>query len=143
VTYGGHGVWSWENEPKEPRNHAGTGVARPWREATNLPGSRQMQYLYELFDSIHWWKLRPDQGLLATQPGDADVFRFVAAARAEDGSAAVIYAPAGGELALSPAALKFTRAEWFHPRTGTRKLAALAATLTCPSTEDWVLLLRK
>lgn len=142
VTYGGHGVWSWESQPKEPRNHAGTGIARPWKEAMNLPGSRQMQYLYDLFDSIQWWKLRPDQTLLTTQPGEADPFRFVAAAKAEDGSAAVIYAPVGGELALSPAAAKFPRAEWFDPRTGARKPAVPAATVTCPSGQDWILLLR-
>lgn len=60
VTYGAHGVWSWETEPREPQEHRGTGIAQPWSVAMDLPGSRQMQVMAELFNAVDWWRLRPD-----------------------------------------------------------------------------------
>jgi hypothetical protein len=64
VTYGAHGVWSWETEPREPQEHGGTGVAQPWHAAMNLPGSEQMKHMAALFESIDWWRLRPDQSVV-------------------------------------------------------------------------------
>jgi hypothetical protein len=64
VTYGGHGVWSWETEPREPQEHGGTGVAQPWPLAMNLPGSEQMKHMAALFGSVEWWQLRPHQQLV-------------------------------------------------------------------------------
>ena len=62
TSYGAHGVWSWESTPKEPQEHGGTGVAKPWFEAMDLPGSFQLKHLSDLFTSLRWWQLRPDPG---------------------------------------------------------------------------------
>lgn len=64
TSYGAHGIWSWEVEPKEPQEHGGTGVAKPWYEAMSLPGSRSVQRIAEIFATIPWWTLLPDQELV-------------------------------------------------------------------------------
>jgi hypothetical protein len=142
VTYGAHGVWSWETAPSVPLNHERTGVARPWHEAMSLPGSTQMKHVARLFASLPWWRLRPDDGLLAVQPGGDDPARHVSAARTDDGKVAVLYLPVGGEVRLTAAEW---RGEWFDPRTGGRQPAGGAepGTFRAPDDRDWVLLLRK
>ncbi len=64
VTYGAQGVWSWQEKAGAPLNHSSTGIARPWREAMNLPGSGQMKHLAGFFRSVEWWKLRPAEDLV-------------------------------------------------------------------------------
>jgi hypothetical protein len=145
VTYGGHGMWSWQTEAGPPRDHPYTGIAKPWREAKDLPGAQQMKHLRNLIEGLPWWKLRPEPELLAEQPGRDDPAQFVAAARAGDGSAALLYLPAGGtvKLAKSPQALGLGRAEWFDPRTGQRRPAAAeGAALSAPDANDWLLVLQ-
>lgn len=70
TSYGAHGVWSWETAPAEPQEHRGTGVARPWFEAMELPGSRQVGHLVRLLGSIRWWTLRPADELVSTGRGE-------------------------------------------------------------------------
>jgi hypothetical protein len=146
VTYGGHGIWSWETEAAVPLRHNNTGVAQPWHLALHLPGSDDMKHLAELFTSVQWWRLRPDQALLQSQPGGDDPAHFVAAARSADGDLAVLYLPVGGEVALRPGALApGVRAQWFDPRDGSRRTAQPVAgsTFRAPDTQDWVLLLTR
>jgi hypothetical protein len=122
VSYGAHGAWSWETEPQEPLNHEGTGVAKPWDEAMQLPGSEDLKHLANLFVSVDGWTLRPAQDLLAQQPGVDDPTKFVAAARSEEGDLAVAYLPEGGEVMIDTEGLASDlRAEWFNPRDGTRR----------------------
>ncbi len=146
LTYGAHGIWSWETEAKTPLNHASTGTAKPWHEAVSLPGSAHMKLLADFFASLPWWQLRPDEeGLLAAQPGAEDPARHIAAARTQKGDVAVLYLPAGGAVTLKPGALgSGPHAEWFDPRTGARTPARSAGqdTFQAPDAQDWVLLLR-
>jgi hypothetical protein len=100
VTYGAHGVWSWESEPELPLSHPGTGIARPWHEAMHLPGSAGMAHLKAIFNGIDWWKLLPCPVLLAEQPGRAEPSRFIAAACSEARDLAVFYLPEGGSVAI-------------------------------------------
>ncbi|MBN1443941.1 MAG: DUF4038 domain-containing protein, partial [Planctomycetes bacterium] len=70
TSYGAHGVWSWETQPAEPQEHGGTGIAKPWFQAVELPGGQQVKHLSDLFQSIRWWELRPDRALVASDaPG--------------------------------------------------------------------------
>jgi hypothetical protein len=137
LTYGAHGVWSWEVEPKEPLLHSGTGIAKPWFEAMNLPGSLQMKYLHEFFASLQWWELRPDASLLSQSANDPA--KFIAAAKTRRGDLAVVYLPVGGEIAIP----SVRQAQWFDPRTGRwRKAIPRAGTFQASSTEDWLLKVR-
>jgi len=146
VTYGAHGVWSWHTAVGQPpTDHPNTGVAKTWREALSFPGSTQMKYLEEFFTSIAWWTLRPDDNLLAEQPGGDDPARHVSASRSEKRDLAVIYLPVGGSVKLRDGGLaKGLQAEWFNPRTGsrTRIQSTASSTFQAPDPQDWVLLLR-
>jgi hypothetical protein len=89
-----------------------------WRTALAYPAAAQMGVMRRLFEERPWYKLRPDQTILATDPGDGP-FRLVAA-RAEDGSFAIAYSPRGENLRihldkLSGAKVK---ARWYDPRDG-------------------------
>jgi Protein of unknown function (DUF4038)/Domain of unknown function (DUF5060)/Putative collagen-binding domain of a collagenase len=134
VTYGAHGIWSWETTPKEPLLHQGTGIAKPWFDALKLPGSEQMKFMHELFASLRWWELRPAPDLLvgqATAPA-----HFIAAAKTLRGEAALVYLPVGGTVTLTAKAVK---ADWFDPRTGHWQAAAAGTQFQAPSAADWVL----
>ena len=139
VSYGGHGIWSWQTEPDVPLNHSNSGVAQPWHKAVNFEGGQDMQHVAELFTSLDWWTLRPDQDLLAEQPGGEDPARFVAAARASTGTPAVLYLPTGGSVTLSEDVE--AEAFWFNPRDGSRTSATSEGErlFTAPDDQDWVL----
>lgn len=143
LTYGAHGIWSWQTAPGVPLNHNNTGLARPWREAIALPGSSHMKHLAELFGSLSWWSLRPAPEVLVTQPGQEDPARFVSAARTNDGEVLVFYLPAGGEIRIRPPVPD--SAEWFDPRKGLRAPAQQVESgqFRAPDEQDWVLVLRK
>ena len=144
VTYGGHGIWSWQKEAGVPRAHPNTGVALPWHEAIGLPGAADMKRLASFMAEIQWWRLLPAPQMLARQPGEADPKKFVAVAQAEDGSFAVAYLPVGGTVELRTESLKgAAAARWYDPRDGKWTDAGAAAPSVCkftaPSEDDWVL----
>lgn len=139
VTYGGHGVWSWHEKPGQtPTDHPGTGVAKVWKEAIELPGAEQMGYVRKLFESLPWTSLRPAPE--AVKQSLDEPLRFVSAARTTDGSLYVFYFPAGATAELTVAPGKSDDSiRWFNPRNGKwidhRQI-------TAPDSQDWILVLR-
>jgi hypothetical protein len=105
ITYGAHGVWSWESRPELPMSHPNTGIALAWKDAMRMPGSTSMAQLKTLFTSIEWSRLSPCRELLAEQPGLEYSNLFIAAACSKERDLAVIYLPEGGEAKLRPGAL--------------------------------------
>ena len=137
VTYGAHGIWSWEAIKAEPLNHRGTGFALPWHEAMKLPGSADMARLKSLMAALPWTKMIPDQDALKSQPGTSDPRHFIAVAKG--GGSLVAYLPVGGRVQFEPEAIKgLTRARWYDPRTGQWQAAA---SYQAPDNKDWVLVL--
>lgn len=144
VTYGAHGVWSWETEPREPLNHPGVGVAQPWRKAMAFPGSHDVRVLASLFQSIRWSTLRPAPHLLRRQPGDTDLARFVCAAADDDRKLAIAYLPRGGRVEFDPPEIDRMLPHWFDPRTGERhQTSGSDGQFTAPTEDDWLLVLQK
>lgn len=147
VSYGAHGIWSWETQPQAPMTHAYTGTAQAWPVAMKLPGSVSMQHLKTLFAGLAWYELRPAPELLVTQPGSATPAQFISAARSAN--AVVVYIPLGGAVELRTAQLPgHWVAEWFHPATGVRTPLGRVAnqatrTFQARGTGDWVLVLRR
>lgn len=146
VTYGGHGVWGWDDGTRPPVAHPNTGIPLPWQQALRMPGAEQMRYLSAFFQSLAWWTLWPDQSLVREQPGVHDVLRFIAAARSEDGRLAVLYVPAGGPVHLNAARLALPlQVVWTNPRDGSRQagpvVSSQEATLMAPDEQDWLLVL--
>ncbi len=147
VTYGGHGIWGWDDGTATPVAHPNTGVPKPWQEALLLEGAEQVKHLSELFESFEWWRLRPSPELIASQPGDSTKSRFVSASRSEKGDLALIYIPQDREISLNLDSLADDlSAIWFDPRNGSHQSASLNGgskphVFQTPAPGDWILLL--
>lgn len=148
ITYGAHGIWPWVRKPEVPLDHPRSGVAEPWHVCLNYPGARHMQVLRRIFDSLEWWKLRPDRSLLAEDPRDPEFRSYIMPARSETGEFALIYLPANPAVLLNLSQFgRVVEAFWIDPRTGERRPAGrhkplARVSLSTPSEEDWLLLLR-
>jgi hypothetical protein len=140
VSYGGHGVWGWDDGSGPPTGHPNAGIPRPWREALHLPAAEQLRHIVALFGTIDWWRLRPAARLLARQPGDEDSTHFVAASATPEGDLAVVYAPAGATIELDAGQNAAPPARWFNPRDGAWQAAASAnGQYAPPDDQDWLL----
>ena len=141
LTYGAHGIWSWETRPAIPMNHGGTGMAPPWHEAMHYPGSTHMKYMRDFFSSVKWWTLEPAPDLVIDQPGKKNPAEFVALSRSEVGKFALLYMPVGQKTRIhisdvAPGGV----VRWFNPRTGAwLKPVPVGAdgSITAPDTNDW------
>lgn len=119
ITYGAHGVWSWETSPALPLSHPRSGIAKPWHEAIALPGSDCMTHLKAIFTTLDWWRLCPCPELLSFQPGKELPARFVSAACSQDRDLAMIYCPDGGPIQLKIGFISNTvSAQCFNPEDG-------------------------
>ena len=139
VTYGGHGVWGWGIKAgDEPTGHKGTGPAKVWKDALDLPGATQYGHIRKLFESVPFGQLRPAQELLAEQPGEKSPADFVACAATPDQKVILVYTPTGKLMLKDKPA---GHADWLDPRTG--------ETHPCddpghaPGEGDWVLVVKK
>ena len=90
-----------------------------WRTAMGYEGSRQVGLMRRLFEQRPWFKMVPDQSLLASEPGSGP-FRM-AAARAVDRSFAIAYTPVGQSVRITLDTLRGSqvKAQWYDPRAGT------------------------
>jgi len=150
LTYGAHGVWSWEEKPAEPLAHRGTGIAKPWREAMKLPGSANMKVMRDLFDRLPWWQLRPADEIVLDRKEDESFRSYIKAAKTADSSWAVVYLPENDGVMIDVKAFEGPLLGlWFDPRTGkyskTIEIAGdkAASHFPVPGEGDWVLVLHK
>ena len=145
VTYGGHGVWGWDDGSGPPVDHPRTGTPLPWQDALVMPGAEQMVHLWDVFAAIDWWRLVPDPDLLVEQPGEQKVGTHILAARSEAGDLAVVYTPEGEAVHLKGLQNRM-RGVWFDPRTGDPVSAVTVegserCRFESPGEGDWVLVL--
>jgi hypothetical protein len=145
TSYGGHGVWGWDDGSRPPVDHPNSGTPLPWKQALVMPGAEQMAHVASLFTSIDYWRLRPAPDALSDQPGSSAPARFIAAAASSERDLLVAYTPEAGTIAVKTAVLPQGRARWIDPRTGARSAAApvVAGSVTRfdpPGAGDWVLL---
>ena len=148
VSYGGHGVWGWDDGTRAPTDHAGSGTPLPWQEAIRMPGAEQMAHVAALFTSLEFWRLRPAPEALAEQPGTAAAAHFIAAAASDRRDLLVAYTPAVRTIVLRADRLPSGRATWFDPRTGARSRATAVrdggvVRFQTPGEGDWVLVAGK
>lgn len=126
-----------------------------WREALAAPGSVSMTHLRTLLDGLEWWRLEPDLAGTFLSGGIGKGVDRAVAARANDGSFAVLYLPSIREIAVEMTGLSGPQiaARWYDPASGAFtpvKGAPFPATgrhIFKPDTNnssghpDWVLLL--
>ena len=99
-----------------------------WREGVADAGSRQMRHVRDLFATRSWWKLRPDMlnelvpsRVDRVSPGDE---QWPAAARADDGSFALVYLPTNRPVVVDTAKVAAgAKALWFDPTDGSTQPA--------------------
>jgi hypothetical protein len=151
VSYGGHGVWGWDDGTSAPADHPSTGTPLPWRQALTMPAAEQIAHIANLFTNIAWTTLAPAQQLLLDQPGIVDVHRHIMVAANPSRDLIVAYTPAGGEIRFDSAQVADgLKARWFDPRTGTSQVTGgthvgNAFVFSAPTDEetdqDWLLIL--
>jgi hypothetical protein len=122
---------------------------QPWRKALAYEGSRQVGLMRRLFELRPWYKLVPDQAVIAAGQGEGE--DHVRAARAEDGSFVIAYLPSGKPVSIKMDKVsgKTVKAQWYDPREGTwRNIGGFPNTgireFVAPSQgerSDWVLVL--
>jgi hypothetical protein len=90
-----------------------------WRTAMGYPSAAQMRAMRGLYEQRPWYQLMPDQSVLAWDPGGGPL--RVAAARAQDGSFVIAYAPEGKPLSIrmDNVSCMTVKAQWYNPREGT------------------------
>ncbi len=142
LTFGHNAIWCWLEERGPAPGHANIKEAPAWHEAIETPGIESITIMRAFFDAFEWWKLRPAQDLLVTQPGDEDVHHFITAAQIE-GERVIAYLPTGGDVRVRLESGGAAR--WFDPRSGewsdVGSVPAGEQTFRAPTGEDWVLLM--
>jgi len=113
-TYGNNNIWQmWQ-----PGRAAVLSATTPWREALDHPGAFQMGFLRRFFEARAFQLLVPDAQLVVDGP--TELGAKVRAARAADGSFAVVYTPRGSAFTVDKELLAGPRVRqaWFDPRYG-------------------------
>ena len=145
VTYGGHGVWGWDDGTKPPADHPTTGQPLPWQKALLLPGAEQVAHLVTFFTNVNFGQLRPMPEAIVNNPGTQAPRKFIAAARSESKDVTVVYVPEERTLEILLTALPPSpEVKWFNPRTGETSAAVAVITDTTaqfptPGDGDWIL----
>lgn len=151
--FGNNPIWYLDGPGFQDRKAAPT-----WREALNLPGSRDMSRLGSFFREFAWQNLVPDlDDAMVTAGGEQDATKVIAS-RGADRKLAVAYVPSTGKTArpltlnLSALAGEAT-AHWFNPAREANKMIAAGRLSNAPGrkletpgdngtgTNDWVLVL--
>ncbi|MGC8642511.1 MAG: putative collagen-binding domain-containing protein, partial [Isosphaeraceae bacterium] len=121
----------------------------PWRKALLFPGAEQMRHLRTLIESRPMLARIPDQSLIVGDAGKGT--ERIEAARAKDGSCAMVYSSSGRPFRVDLGKLAGSKVQawWFDPRTGTARKADVfprqgAREFHPPArgkAQDWVLVL--
>lgn len=145
-TYGNNNVWQMWQPGRKPVIAANV----PWYEALDHPGAFQMGHLRRFMESLPFTKLVPDQKIILNGPTSGGA--KIRAARATDGTFAVVYSPRGEAFTLDKSVIKADRVQesWFDPRYGVPYEIHETdhwgiQTYTPPGSgrgDDWVFLLR-
>ena len=144
-TYGDNNIWQMWQPGRAPVINATV----PWHEALDHPGARQMGLMRRFLEAHAFHLLLPDQALVADGPRSGGA--KIRAARATDGSVALVYSPMGQTFTVDLGRLgaSRTRESWFDPRYGvTYEIHGGTAqgfqSYTPPTSgrgQDWVLLI--
>lgn len=113
-TYGNNNVWQMWAPGREPA----IGANRPWYEAIDDPGARQMGILRRFMEANGFGNLEPRQDIVLDGPlRGAGKIR---AARAQDGTRVIVYSPRGEAFSLDLSEIEggLHTQSWFDPRYG-------------------------
>jgi hypothetical protein len=90
-----------------------------WRRAMDFEGAYDMGVMRKLFELRPWYRMVPDQSVIAFGQGEGE--DHIRAGRAADGSFIIAYSPFGHLIGVHMDKLpgKNIKAHWYDPREGT------------------------
>jgi len=132
-TYGCNDIWQMYAIDRDPIIGARTG----WETALQLPGSRQMKYLKQVFEILPWHTMKPDQSLILDENPEDHSYRM--AAIGENQKFIVAYSPIGNPVQVDLAKIDADSitAYWFNPRSGKVKRIGEFETTLKPEFKPW------
>jgi len=146
ISYGAEGVASWDKSLDQPAKRK---AALPlWQRALFMPAAKQMAHISKMMNSVEFWRLRPQPGFVAVQPGNISPDRFIASAGTEAKDLSLVYVPQERTLEIVLEALPASPSvTWFNPRTGQSTPAvAVVGGRSCqfptPEPDDWLLVMK-
>jgi len=148
VTFGGHGVWGWDDGTKAPTDHSGTGTPLSWQKQLTNGVAEQVKYMHDFFTTNEFWRLRPTPMFVVNNPGKTDIKRHVSAARSDNKEVMVVYIPEDRTIEIKLDSLPPSpQISWLSPRNGESSPAVAVVTtdtvqFPTPSEGDWLLLMR-
>lgn len=95
-----------------------------WRAGLRDLGGKQMTFVRDLFATRAWWKLAPEaaEELVTQGRGKVGADDFITAARATDGTLAIVYLPKSRTITLDLSRLSGpVTARWSDPTDGSQK----------------------
>jgi hypothetical protein len=119
-TYGANGIWqlNTEEQPYGPSPHGRSWGSTPWREAAQLPGSRQVGLGGQFFRQFPWWELEWHPEWIDEAKNENDAYAPVAAGI--PGKLRIVYSPHcwnSPRVHELESDVAYT-ASWFDPVTG-------------------------
>lgn len=125
ITYGANGIWPWLRDGESILNHRDAPGTTNWRKSLDFPGSIQMGYLAQFFQSLEWWRFFPANEMLISQPGNAAFNQWISVLQKEDQSEILVYIPEKAAVSLiNPQGFNW-QGRWFNPVTNTYSEAKL------------------
>jgi GNAT superfamily N-acetyltransferase len=111
--YGNNPIWHFDGPGIYP-------VATSWREQLDSPGARSMRVLLDVVATTEWWRLEPDTENALLVGGTGGNSARALAARARDGSFALVYTPTNRPITLDLSRLAgpLVGASWRDPSSG-------------------------
>ncbi len=134
-TYGCHDIWQMYSIEVEPISKARTG----WKEALQLPGSRQMLYMKKLLTLFPWQKMLNDQNLIIND--NPKGHEYMVCSIGLDKNFIIAYTPWGKpiQLDLSKMNSQKIKAFWYNPRSGESLLINTYSTTEKPIFNPWTI----
>jgi hypothetical protein len=151
---GGHVMWAdWSFENPEEHTYGSLGrnwvpiiplgqhLFKPDQLGADCVGHRQLKIALAALEDLEYWKMNPHNEFVM---GSDEAYCL-----AEPGLQYIVYAPNGGVIRMNlPGVDAGLCAQWLDPRTGNRSDAGrvdadLLYQAQCPSSEDWVLVMRE
>jgi hypothetical protein len=148
VSYGAEAVASWNTEMGVKEKDTPGSELPLWHRSLFLPGARQISHAATFFESIDFWRLRPQPRFVANQPGGIAPKRFIAAAGTDRNDISLVYVPEDRTLEILLEALPPSPSvTWLNPRNGENSPAvAVVGGRTCqfptPDPGDWLLVMK-
>jgi hypothetical protein len=124
-TYGNNNIWQFHDDSKTQSVNDYTFPLLPptknWQEAIDDEGAFGVGYMRKLIELRPWYRMVPDQSVIASGQEMFGKEDHKQAARAEDGSFLLVYLPFGVSIGINMVSLsgKKVKAQWYNPREGT------------------------